>query len=505
MRRSPVYSPVMDDRERQAPRRGIPILRQIFDEAYLAADRVLDRGQARAFRLLWFFLPETSIARDLRFQQILASRFLSDAGQQALAYGALIAVARSGGSALDLAVVGLASLLPSAILGLYGGAIADELPKRVALAVAYNLQALLCFVVPFFAGTDLLAIFILIFAVNTLGQISGPSESSVLPLVASNEQLAGAASLIHLASSLGTGFGTALLAPILVQAFGTEAVMYVAGVLLILAGTRVFDLPTSELPRRFHWRPPKVSVLLTVRWLARQPAVMTMVVVGVFSGTANIVIQTLAPRYVVAALHVDAANAVYVFASSAVGLTGALLLAPALMKRIGERLSSLAGFGITCGALVLLGLVDPISSVIDGVNPVRLATLVGTDLSPELRTAVLLAVPLGFGVSLTTTSVQTYVNRRVPLDYQGRAFALQASIKNGVAIVPLFALAGAAAAFGVEQVLVAAPIALLVMAYLLVQLSIRFAGLAPSSNLEVLQSFWEERPAAEDPTDRGGG
>jgi len=34
--------------------------------------------------VLWFFLPETSIAKDARFQQLLASRFFSDAGQQAL-------------------------------------------------------------------------------------------------------------------------------------------------------------------------------------------------------------------------------------------------------------------------------------------------------------------------------------------------------------------------------------------------------------------------------------
>ena len=41
-----------------------------------------------------------------------------------------------------------------------------------------------------------------------------------------------------------------------------------------------------------------------------------------------------------------------------------------------------------------------------------------------------LAMPLGFGVSLTATAVQTYINRRVPLRLQGRAFALQSTL-NG--------------------------------------------------------------------------
>ena len=97
----------------------LPLVRQFFEDAYSRADRLLDRGQHQVFRFLWFFLPDTSIARDLRFQQVMASRFLSDAGQQALAYGALIASARSGGSALDLAIIGSAALLPPALVSEY--------------------------------------------------------------------------------------------------------------------------------------------------------------------------------------------------------------------------------------------------------------------------------------------------------------------------------------------------------------------------------------------------
>jgi MFS family permease len=481
----------------------LPLLRQFFDEAYLRADRVLDRGQGQVFRLLWFFLPEVSVARNLRFEQVAVSRFLSDAGQQALAYGALIAVAREGGSTFELALVGVAAILPAALLGMYGGAVADALPKRVALAAIYNLQALLCFLVPLFGGSDLLAIIVLIFAVNTLGQVSGPSEMSVLPYVASKEQLATAASLVNLASSAGTAFGTALLAPILVRAFGVEPVMYVAGVLLILAGTRVFDLSTDEQPKPIDWRRPNINVTETVRWLARQPAVTTMVIVGVVSGTANIVLQTLAPRYVVSALHVDASNAVYVFAPSAVGLIAALAAAPSLMRRWGERLTALGGFATTAVALLLLGLVDDIAPLVDPFNPLRIINLFGAPLSEELRTAALLALPLGFGVSLTTTSVQTYINRRVPLEYQGRAFALQSTTKNAVAIIPLLTLGAAAAAFGVQQVLLVSPFVLLGLAYGLVQLSYWFAGAAPPSRLEVVSSFWEPdadiepEPAAE--------
>ncbi|HWO72271.1 MAG TPA: MFS transporter, partial [Dehalococcoidia bacterium] len=263
---------------------------RLFGDAYRRADALLDHGQVRAFRFLWFFLPETSIAKQVRFQAVFASRFFSDAGQQALAYGALIAVVRGGGSAFDAALLGVAAVLPPALLGLYGGAVADALPKRIALAGVYNLQALICFAAPSLLGTDLLAMMALLFAVNTLGQISGPSESSVVPLVATDSQLASAAALLSLASTLGTAFGTALLAPVLVRAFGVETVIYLAGGLLLLAASRVFDLhhyesePDGRLRPRVFVR--KVSVLATVRWLAAQPAVATMVFVAVLAGTA---------------------------------------------------------------------------------------------------------------------------------------------------------------------------------------------------------------------------
>lgn len=472
--------------------------RELAQRAYLQADRVLDEGQRRVVRVLWFFLPESSIARDLRFEHVLVSRFLSDAGQQALAYGALVAVMRRGGSAFDAALLGVAALTPAALLGLYGGAVADALPKRVALAAVYNLQALLCFLVPILRGSDLAAMVFLLFAVNALGQVSGPSESAVLPLIASREQLATAASLVNLASSAGTAFGTALLAPVIVRVFGVTAMLYVSGVLLVLAATRVFDLPTSERPGRVRLREPGVGVRSALTWLIREPAVGTMIIVAVLAGTANVVIQTLAPRYVQSVLHVDPADAVYVFGPSIAGLLLALAVGPTLIRRQGERFTALGGFFVTASSLVLLGLIGPVAAVVDAANPLRMLDVTGFALSERLRTAALLALPLGFGVTLTTTSVQTYLNRRVPHAYQGRAFALQSTLKNGAAIVPLLTLGGAATAFGVERVLLASPFALFGLAVGLVVLSARLSGMPPRKGLQVLASFWEEpteRPA----------
>src|SRR5690606_32987468 len=69
-------------------------------------DRVIDRGQHHIFRVLWFRLPPGSVAWNVNFQALLASRFLSDIAIQLLLYGALIASARGGGSAFEAALIG---------------------------------------------------------------------------------------------------------------------------------------------------------------------------------------------------------------------------------------------------------------------------------------------------------------------------------------------------------------------------------------------------------------
>jgi hypothetical protein len=65
-------------------------------------------------------------------------------------------------------------------------------------------------------------------------------------------------------------------------------------------------------------------------------------------------------------------------------------------------------------------------------------------------------------------------------------------LKNGSAIIPLLVVGVAATQFGVESVLLITPLILLAVAYALIFASIRVAGLAPPSRLQVLGSFWEE-------------
>jgi hypothetical protein len=142
--------------------------------------------------------------------------------------------------------------------------------------------------------------------------------------------------------------------------------------------------------------------------------------------------------------------------------------------------------------LFLLGIVGAVGDLVDPINPMRLTELLGIEVNERVRTAGLIALPLAMGVSLTVTSVQTYINRRVPLSYQGRTFAMQSALRNGAAIFPLLTLGALAAEFGADKVLLVSPLVLVAVGFGLVYVSFRFAGLARPSHLEVASSFWDE-------------
>ncbi|MBI5949949.1 MAG: MFS transporter [Chloroflexi bacterium] len=452
-----------------------------------------DRGETQVFRLLWVFLSETSVGRTPRFQHLMVSRFFSDAAQESLTYGALVAVVQRGGHPAEVALVGVSRLLPPALFGLYGGAVADATLKRVALGLGYALQALLCFVVPSFFGTGVLDVMFLLFAVHTLGQLSGPAESSIVPFVTTEDQFASATSLLHLVSAVGTSFGTALLAPILVSAFGIEPLMYVAGVMLLLASTRVFRMTTTEKGRAFSPRRRR-SVRGAIAWVAGEPAVATMIAVAVVAGTANTVVSMMGPSYVSEVLHQNAANSVYVFAPSAVGLLLAVVLLPAAVKLLGERRGAMIGLSLVAASLIALGRIDNATDLFEPINPVRLFDTFGLAVDDRLGATALVAIVLGFGGALTSGCVQTYINRRVPRSYQSRTFAMQSSLRNGVAIAPLLGMGAAASAFGVERVFVVLPFILVAAAVGLLQVSSRLAGAGAQHGGVVLSSFWDEPP-----------
>ncbi len=433
-------------------------------------------------RLLWWRIPASSLLYAPSFRAMISMRVAAETAVNALSFGMLIQIARRYAEepravGILSALVTVATVAPAALLGPVGGVVVDRAPKRLMLVVANLLRALLC-VAFLFLGTGTAAIYALLVAITAVTQFATPAEAAVVPRVVPVERLAAANSYSNLAESAGALLGTAILAPVMVKVFRElEPLILVCAALLGYAALRAvavqLTVPEAPTPNETNAvRKPwlagtRESLVEAWRWLAADRSAFISMLLVVLASTANLVMVTLAPRFTKQALGVEPEFAVFVFGPAVVGVLSGLAATPWLARRVNKRLLVTCGFLLMVTVLLLLGAIDAVTVVLQRLGPLgwllRNGPLGYRD--GRLGTALLLAAPLGFGLSMVQVAANTLLHERVPLAMQGRVFALQGAVKNATAIVPLLLLGGLASLLGdVRPVLVVTALLVLSLA-----------------------------------------
>ena len=475
---------------------------RIQSGALRRADRVIGFPERVVFSLFGHLLPPTGAAvlRRPRFQRLLGAKFLADAGKDSVKYAALVGVIYAGGDAFASSLIGLASLIPGVIFALYGGAISDTVPKRVALALAYSAMAGACIGFPLLFDDSVLMYFLLVFVVVSLTQITSPAEQTLLPMINTDEQLATANSLMGMISSIGTTVGTAIMAPILLLAWGPDVVFYTAAVLLLIAMTRIFQVDSPEDVERGKRRRPPGNFTTAARWVLRNPSILTMIAVSAVAGMGYQILSTLAPTFVYEVLELDPAKTIYVMGVAGFGMLLSLFFVPPLITRFSERRVSGVGFVMVTGGIVGLGLIN--SGAVDFLTPINpvhwLDELIArADLSEEVQLAILLSFPAGFGMGLVDNSVKTFLNRRVRTTDQGRTFAIRNLSESALTIAPLLFTAAIATVTSVSLMFVIMPLIFWIVIMALLQASVRYGAEIPPEQRGTIKTFWDEQDAEE--------
>jgi MFS family permease len=392
-----------------------------------------------------------------------------------LTYAALIALGSQ--SSFKAALVMIASLLPQTMFGLAGGAVADWLPKRIALMIGYAAQAAICFALPFVLGDSLFGVLGLVFLVFAVAQISAPAEASIVPLVVEEKQLVSANSWISFAVVAGSVVGTVIFAPILVKLFEVKPVFVLSGFFFCLAMVRLFALSIGRpkvdpLTVEKAQRPDFSAVF---RWLGENRVPFLMLSLGVLAGAANFAMVMLAPRYTAEVLDADPTNAVYIFWTSGLGLFSGLLIGPYIIRGIGAWNTAVLGFFLITISLFLLGIIDTTVNLLNTVGLIDAYKLGFLPISDRLAAASIMAAPLGFGITIATLAAQTYLNATVPESLQGRVFSIYLVLRNGSAILPLLLMGLVAEVTGVQPVTALAPFLLLFLAIYAARLHTRWS------------------------------
>ena len=180
-----------------------------------------------------------AVFRNRNFTLMWIGQLISTAGTALSSLAASILVYRETGSALSVGLMLMATALPSVFVGLVAGVFVDRYDRKRIMIAADVLRALIVFAIPFLVPANILWLYIGIMMISAIGQFFDPAHESVLPEVASEEELAAANSLMAISSFGSTAIGFAASGLIASRmpiewAFYLDALSFLASGLCIL-------------------------------------------------------------------------------------------------------------------------------------------------------------------------------------------------------------------------------------------------------------------------------
>jgi CRP-like cAMP-binding protein/predicted MFS family arabinose efflux permease len=150
-----------------------------------------------------------AVFRNRSFALMWMGQLVSTAGSALTSLAASILIFRLTGSALSVGLMLMATAVPTLLVGLIAGVFVDRYDRKRIMIAADLVRAVLVFLIPFLIPFNIAWLYILVALSSAVGQFFDPAHESVLPEVASEEELAAANSMIAISSFGSTAIGFA--------------------------------------------------------------------------------------------------------------------------------------------------------------------------------------------------------------------------------------------------------------------------------------------------------
>jgi len=145
----------------------------------------------RSFRLLW------------------TAQLVSTSGSALTSLAAGILVYRLTGSALSVGLMLMATAVPTLLLGLVAGVFVDRYDRKRIMVAADLIRAALVFLIPFMLSFGITWLYVIVLLSSAVTQFFDPASESMLPELATDEELAAANALMAISSFGSTAIGFA--------------------------------------------------------------------------------------------------------------------------------------------------------------------------------------------------------------------------------------------------------------------------------------------------------
>lgn len=378
-------------------------------------------------------------------------RLASHTASNAVLYALLILVVRETGSAIHSSLFVVSYILPAAVLGSFSGVLADRVPKGLVLFGGNLARGVLAFLL-IGSYESVWTLYGMGLLLALASQFISPAEGAALPLVVPRQDLTAANAANNLGSLISQVAGMAVLAPLFLALFVPPLFLVASALFFVgaaLFGTTLgFGFDNARRIQRVTVREVREQFARAWRTLSKDtPSYMSVVTVTLASVTALVTVS-LAPRYVDGVLHVAPQWAVFVLSPAALGILGAMRLAPGLERLLLKAQIVALSFGVLVLGMVVIGMVRPVGATFE--------SLLGLNATgARLLVTSVFAVLVAGAYTLINITARSIVNERIPVEMQGRVFAGQVVLSNLASIPPILLTGAIAQVLGADRIFVA--------------------------------------------------
>ncbi len=247
-------------------------------------------------------LSPFAVLRRRNFALMWSGQLVSTTGSALTSLAASILVYRlTGGSALSVGLMLMATAAPSLLFGLVAGVIVDRYDRRRIMLLADVLRAVLVCLIPLLVPYGIAWLYVIVMLTSTIGQFFDPAYESVLPEVAADEELAAANSLMAISSFGSTAIGFAA-SGLIASRFPIDYAFYLDGLSFLCSAGCILFVRVRKLAVADSTTVRVVVGNLKggIQYLFRSPVLRSVFLVampiGVSFGLANTLLLPFATR-----------------------------------------------------------------------------------------------------------------------------------------------------------------------------------------------------------------
>lgn len=187
-----------------------------------------------------------AVFRNRNFTLLWLADAISDFGSGITAIAASILVYRLTGSALSVGLMLMVTALPGLFFGLIAGVFVDRWDRKRIMVASEMLRTVLILLIPVLLPYGIWWLYIMVMLTATIDQFFEPAHASVLPDIASDEELAAANSYLSASAMGAMGLGFAV-AGLITGRFSPEWAFYLDALTFLLSGLIIWRVTVPPL------------------------------------------------------------------------------------------------------------------------------------------------------------------------------------------------------------------------------------------------------------------